>query len=240
MNAIISTSKDYFPRPEPVKMLNTPWGLETSMQPKLAYHLLSKPVCPHLCSRPVNGTATQSKLRRHPRLHALWVLWLLGHGEPANFIMCLESSEAPTAPQLPRGLPTLPSNLASWATWWPASSQRAVITDALLSASITHSFQECRICPLHEAVPARQKFAEWSKLETKEKEVLCTHCLGRVLQRQLQRRAGAVGGHHVLPKTVKKGRRLRSARSEYERQCVCECMCVCLWGGLVKTSRSLF
>lgn len=52
-----------------------------------------------------------------------------------------------------------------------ASSQRAVITDVLVFLHYSE-FLECTVCPRHEAVPARQKFAEWSKPEIQGKAVI--------------------------------------------------------------------
>lgn len=113
MNAITSTSKNSFPRPEFTYMLNACWGFQKSVLRKPAYHLSLALVCPHLCSSLAYGTSTQSKPRRCSRLCTGWVLRFPGWGDPANATKCLGSSKASPDPHLPRGLPTLPSN-------WPA------------------------------------------------------------------------------------------------------------------------
>lgn len=61
---------------------------------------------------------TQSKLGRPPRLYTPWVLWLPRQGDRANSSMCLDTAVSTTDPHVPWGLPTLPSNLGSWASRW--------------------------------------------------------------------------------------------------------------------------
>lgn len=149
---------------------------------KPACHLSPAPVRPHLCSSLVYGTSTQAKLGRRPRLCTGRVLRLPGRGDPANATECLGSSEPPRT--LPGGLPTLPSNLASWAAWCLQHHRKELSLQMLSFSSITQSSSNAELCPRHKAAPARQKFAEWSEPETQGKAVLLgTDWLGRAPQK---------------------------------------------------------
>lgn len=142
---------------------------------KPAYHLSPAPVRPHLCSSLVYGTSTQAKLGRRPRLCTGRVLRLPGRGDPANATECLGSSEPPR---------TLPSNLASWATWCLQHHRKELSLQMLSLSSITQSSSNAELCPRHKAAPARQKFAEWSEPETQGKAVLLgTDWRGRAPQK---------------------------------------------------------
>lgn len=79
-----------------------------------------------------------------------------------------------------------------------ASSQRAIITDVLIFLHYSE-FLECRVCPRHKAVPARQKFAEWSEPETQRKAALLgKDWLGRHPRRRLKWRCRLQGSRWLF------------------------------------------